>query len=468
MAFIFKREKLLLQADEFINYNTQNILDDIKTLVDIPSVSGVPQKNAPFGKEVDKALKAALDMAQKAGLKTANVDGYFGFADLVGESEKQIATVAHLDVVPQGNGWDFSPFDMTVKDGFIIGRGVVDNKGPAVLTLYIAKFFSEYYGKLPYTLRLMFGTDEESGMRGIKYYLEKYNYPEFCFTPDSNFPVGYAEKGLYGGVFESKQLNGAIKSFKGGVATNVVPDSAVATVCAYYEQLPIQENIELTKLDNGDILITATGKGGHASMPEGTVNAIGVLANYLLLCNICSAEEKEFLNFLSVLHSDTSGGNYKINAQDDIFTPLTCVGGTIDFINNKLVQTIDIRYPTSITRDELFEKLSAFSTKYCATHTCTSYKQPFVTGADTPMVKVLSSAYSTVMGEDKKPYSMGGGTYARCFKSAVSFGIEEPCEQTPSWVGTIHGANEGVSIELLKKSLKIFILGVAELMNLEF
>ena len=66
-------------------------------------------------------------------------DVYKRQAQITGKSEKQIATIAHLDVVPEGNGWDSNPFDLVERDGYVIGRGTADDKGPAVLTLYAAK-----------------------------------------------------------------------------------------------------------------------------------------------------------------------------------------------------------------------------------------------------------------------------------------------------------------------------------------
>jgi len=131
--------------------NRENVLRDLKTLVDINSVEGQPQPGAPFGPGPRKALEAALDIAAGMGLDAHNCEGYIGYADLPGASPTQIATITHLDVVPEGNGWTGSPFDMVRRDGYVVGRGVADDKGPAVLTLYAAKFFKQQGATLPYT-----------------------------------------------------------------------------------------------------------------------------------------------------------------------------------------------------------------------------------------------------------------------------------------------------------------------------
>ena len=185
-------KRLLRQIDAFVKRSHEGILRDMKTLVDIKSVQGEPAPGAPFGTGPKRALEAALEIASGMGLSTRNCEGYVGYADLPGKSEKQIALITHLDVVPEGSGWTGDPFCMTLRDGFAVGRGTADDKGPAVITLYAAKFFKEQGVKLPYTLHVLFGTNEETGMQDVDYYLAHYPQPAFCFSPDARFPVGYA------------------------------------------------------------------------------------------------------------------------------------------------------------------------------------------------------------------------------------------------------------------------------------
>ena len=80
-------EKLLLeQIDAFVAENRENVLRDLKTLVDINSVEGQPQPGAPFGPGPRKALEAALDIAAGMGLDAHNCEAYIGYADLPGAS----------------------------------------------------------------------------------------------------------------------------------------------------------------------------------------------------------------------------------------------------------------------------------------------------------------------------------------------------------------------------------------------
>ena len=85
---------------------------------------------------------------------------------------------------------------------------------------------------------------------------------------------------------------------------------------------------------------------------------------------------------------------------------------------------------------------------------------PFYIEPDSPAIRTLIDTYNEVTGQNKKPFTMGGGTYARHFENAVSFGMEEPQEPMPAFVGAMHGANEGVPVARLLQSLKIYILAI--------
>ena len=457
-------------VDSFIAENREALLRDMKTVIDIDSVEAPAEPNAPYGAGVRKALDAALAIARDLGLSTGECDGYMGYADVKGDSDTQLATITHLDVVPAGNGWDSDPFDMIEKEGWLIGRGVSDDKGPALLTLYMAKFFKEYCDQtgetLPYTLRVLLGCSEETGMTDVDYYLERNPMPAFCFTPDAEFPVGYGEKGGFGGVFVSQKLSGNLRDFAGGVAGNVVPDRASALVKADFASLQETENVKLAA--EGDcVRITGYGIGGHASKPQGTVNAIGLVVNYLLDNHLCTPEENEYLAMLHTLLSCTDGSSFGIACQDEFFDPLTCIGGTITMEDGVLRQSIDVRFPTAITGEELIQKSQALAATGHAEFVPSRVNKPFHIHPESPAIDVLMNAYRTVTGSDKKPFTMGGGTYARHFANAVSFGPDDDAEK-PAFVGNMHGANEGVNTEFMLNALKIYILAMAGLMDLSF
>ena len=152
------------QIDELKN----DLLNDIVDMVKIPSVEGEPLDGFPFGKNVGKALDKALEISQKLGFKTKNIDGYMGYAEF-GEGEDYIAVVGHLDVVPEGSGWKYEPYGGEIDNGKIYGRGVLDNKGPIISALYGLKAIANSNIKLDKIVRIIVGTNEETGFNDIPY-----------------------------------------------------------------------------------------------------------------------------------------------------------------------------------------------------------------------------------------------------------------------------------------------------------
>jgi len=234
------------KIDAYIAENKEQLLQDIAALVAIDSVEGTPEEGAPFGAGPRAALDKTLELAAGMGFATRNCENYIGYAELAGaDPEKYLATICHVDVVPVGNGWTADPFKMRIQDGWLLGRGVSDDKGPMIVTLYALKFLKEQGYQLRYPIRAIVGDNEETHMNDVKYYLENYPAPVFCFTPDAEFPVCNGEKGHFGGKIVSPVCNGVIAEFEGGVANNAVPDRASALVKTDIRKLKNAPNITL-------------------------------------------------------------------------------------------------------------------------------------------------------------------------------------------------------------------------------
>ena len=452
-------------VDTFCREHEREIVAAIKRLVDIPSVEGPAEPGKPYGPGPANALAEGLKLARELGLETQNCDNYIGWAELPGETEKQIATITHLDVVPEGTGWHSDPFDMIEKDGWIIGRGTTDDKGPSVLCLYALKFLKDYEVPLKYGVRALLGANEETGMQDVDYYLEHYKAPDFCFSPDAEFPLTNGEKGGYGAVLVSKVLNGNIVDFHGGVAQNAVANRATCLVKGDGSQL--ENRAGITVEQEGELIrIEGYGKSGHASTPEGTINAIGLIVDYLVDNGLCTPEEQAYLHYLQKLHHATDGSEIGIAARDDRFTPLTVIGGVIYMKDGRICQQVDSRYPTTTTAEQITRQLEE-AAQGCATVENVRFAVPFYCDPDHPAIQTLLDAYNGVTGRDGKPFTIGGGTYARHFPLAVSFGPEDMTMEVPEFIGTIHGADEGASIAQLMEALKIYILSLIRLQEVE-
>lgn len=454
--------------DAFAEENRENILRDITRLVAVPSVEGTPTPGAPFGTGPKAALDKALEIAGELGLTTHDEKGYIGWAQTapIADGQKFLATITHTDVVPEGNGWDADPYTVRMQDGWLLGRGVADDKGPSILCLYALKYLKDSGAALKYPVRALLGTNEETGMGDVDYYAAHCAMPAFCFTPDAEFPVCNGEKGGFGGEIVSPRFEGGvIVDFVGGVAHNAVPDQASCTVRVPAGALKATDKVTFEEKD-GLTLIHGWGKSGHAAMPAGTCNAIGLIVDCLLASEVCTPEETAYLNVLHTLHAATDGSALGIAADDGLFDPLTIIGGTIRTQDGRLYQSFDCRYPTNTDGDKLTAAMQAVCGSAAVLEKVHS-RVPFYIEADSPAIQTLITTYNEVTGENKTPFTMGGGTYARHFPYAVSFGPEHNDIAVPAFAGPMHGANEGTPFEKLMEALKIYILALLRLQEIE-
>ncbi len=445
------------EIDSFIAANEDAILRDIARLIAVQSHR--PEK-------VPEALAVVLSIAEGMGLSVTNDGNRIAWAELPGEREAYIATIAHTDVVPPGEGWNTDPFTLTREGDWLIGRGIVDDKGAAVLSLYALKFLQEQGLPLRYPVRALFGTDEETGMTDVDYYLKHYPAPAFCFTPDADFPLCNGEKGHYTAVLLSPPISaGDILAFEGGFAPNAIPGTARATVRLRGKSW--QKAAHVTAEIEGDTArLTAAGISGHASLPEGAVNAIGLLVNALLQNGIGNAAEASYLQCLQKLHAAYDGSTLGMAADDGHFSPLTVIGGMIGLTaGGRIRQTLDSRFPTSTGEATITAALKAAlgeAAEIAEIHSTV----PFYIAEDHPAIQACLSAYAGVTGEDARPFTMGGGTYARHFPAAVSFGPQPHDLVRPQTYGTEHGANEALPFSALLRALKIYITALLQLQAL--
>ena len=473
-------DQLDKKIDAYVDEVWEGAIEDIRSLVRIPSVEDTlaAQPGMPWGPKAHDALVQGLAIASKLGMDAHECEGgRIGYADVAGASDTQIALICHTDVVPEGLGWTVDPFDVTRREGYLIGRGVLDDKGPCVMGLsaveFVARLARERGERLPYTLRFLVGNNEETNMGDLDWYLKNYDEPAFAFSPDADFPLICGEKGVFHGHFESAEVFGGkgdsrIVEMDGGTVANAIPSQATATVRATAGELAATDVVDVEPAGDGLARLTSHGKGGHASLPEGTVNAIGLLVDYLLDNGVCSADERAFLELQHALCSmGHDGASLGIESSDDKFGALTVIGGTVRTEGGRLRQTMDSRYPTSITDEQIACALATLADAHAATFDVDAVKVPFYIDPESPEVKALLSAYDGVTGKTSKAITIGGGTYARKFTRACAFGPHDPDEVVPGWVGPEHGPDEGISEASLKCAMKVYIHAILNLMQLE-
>ena len=458
--------EILNSINKFAEENYDNLFRDIGKLIAVDSVRTDAKPGMPFGEGCDKVKGVALEMIKDLGLDAHNCEDMLVYASVGGDSDKYLATITHLDVVPVGEGWTSDPFEMQDKDGYIIGRGVLDDKGPSVVCLYALKYLKEMGVELKYPVRALLGLAEETGMEDVDHYLANYPAPLFCFSPDANFPLCNGEKGIYHGRILSKLPVGKnIVNIKGGVAANVIPSKCEAWVKA--EKLEATDKVEVS-FEDGVWHLTSHGIGGHASLPEGTENAIGVMVDYIMANNIADENDLRFFNIVSKLNKSWKGEEVGVTAPaDGKFDGLTIIGGVIGIENGHFTQTLDSRYPTTTDGVKIAATIEAMDADAIEV-TVDANEKPFYMELDNPAVQACLRSYNEITGENAEPYTIGGGTYSRHFPNAVSFGPEHPERSQPDFVGPIHGADEGANKEWLIESLKVYILSLLEMEQIDF
>lgn len=453
-------DPVVSRLHDWLRAHEQELLDDYRKMLQIPSIEGEPAPNAPFGIENRHALDFALSLSEKAGMKTKDLEGFIGYADF-GQGERLILSLGHLDVVPVGPGWTHKPFGAEIDEGYVYARGAVDDKGPTMASFYAMRAIKECCPDLPARMRQVFGCNEESGFKCVERYAETEEHPTYGVAPDSGWPLYHGEKGITNLNIElplDKAKEMVMVEVCGGQRPNIVIDSCEATVRVAASAMKHvkgklddawDKNVE-AKWD-GDILrIKAKGKAAHGSTPFlGDSAATRV---FRLLFEIAPVADENYYEEL-LLACATYGAGIGINGEDDVSRDLTSNLGIVSSADGVLKMLFNIRYPVKWTGEQLQAK-------------CVSYLNTLKSGLrlasvgrdspslyfplDHPMVKAIVRIYEEETGEKKEPGVMGGGTYARALPNTVSIGT--------GWDGDgkAHETDERLKIEHLYKMSRIY------------
>jgi len=405
---------------DIIDKTFEEQLDALAGLIAIPSVSqGTPEPGAPLGRSVNDALEYTLSLAKKLGFPNArSLDGYCGVVDY-GEGDETLMIMAHLDVVPAGPAWSCEPFALTRRDGRLLGRGVLDDKGPAVSALYALYAIKEAGIPLKRRVRLLFGCDEERGWAGIERYKKTEPDPTLAFTPDGSYPVINSEMGICQTTY-TKKLSGSKVKISCGTAPNVIPGEAVATLPFTPEPVKAKAGMQLVGTDSE---LRAIGRGGHASRPQDAKNALLMLL-YALKEQPLEADDLALASSLAALLGfDQHGETFGLDVTD-ASGRLTLSPDMLEWNENEVSITLDCRHPFAVTPEKLLATMDEKFGQIGFTRTYEKVSAGHFIDPGCELVKTLIDVYSQETGKKAKPLSIGGGTYARAFENAVAFGIE--------------------------------------------
>ena len=445
-----------MEIKQFIDENLENMKRDLKELVSFNSELSDDEK--PFGSQNRKVLDKALGLMQEKGLKTTNLDYYCGYGE-TGVGDELIGVVAHLDIVPAGEGWSTNPFEMTEKDGYLFGRGVSDDKGAAVASMYALKYLIDEKYDFKKRVRLLLGCNEETGSKCIKYYVEHDEPITYGFTPDGDFPGIYAEKGMIGGKLVGH--NSKIISIEGGEASNVVCKKVVAKLPLdsfneeKLKQYFAEHSIKYELVKEDVISLTVYGVAAHASTPDLGINAINHLFEGLYNANFNDSFTNFFhKNFALTNHGELIG--YE-EVKDDISN--TSINfGVARKIDNDVVVSLDMRFPVKSNSDKcyaLLEKINETENEFVVY----SKIEPLYFDINSEMIKALKKAYVDVTGDEiTQIEAIGGGTYAKSINNCIAFGCEFPNSNNH-----IHDIDERLSIDEFKKQVELYVQAIKNL-----
>ena len=463
---------------DFMSYaekHKEEIIRSTQELLRIPSIEGTPQPGMPLGEDVNKALEYVLELSDKLGLKIKNLDGYAGYAEY-GSGDEMVGILCHLDVVPAGEGWTKPPFEGVVEDGKIYGRGATDNKGPAISAIYALKAVMDAEIPLKRRVRIIFGTNEESGWRGIHYYCQHDEMPTMAFVPDATYPVVNVEKGIvHVRLLSSGKADAAgdgkvlkVLELQGGHRPNMIPGQCTCRLSG--DQSALEEAAEIAKalakdpypqveasLDSGVLTLTVTGLAGHASTPESGINAAAYMlqaldrimeAGYAL----DSSAVTQLVRLVSAhIGLETNGQSMGVGFSDSVSGDLTLSIGVLNYENDQAYVDVDIRYPVTKQQVEIVDPIKQAAAEYGVTVEPGHSQRSLHVPEDSFLVQQLLKVYEKYTGEKGKPLAIGGGTYARALDNAVAFGPVFPEDQR-----NIHREDEYATVDELLRNTAIF------------
>lgn len=455
------QEKVLQYKDE--------VVKNIQGAVQVPSVLGEAKEGMPFGEGPAKALAYFMELGKQLGFNVTNYDNYACDIEF-GDGEEVVGILGHVDVVPEGENWLYPPYSGTIADGKIFGRGTLDDKGPAVISLYAMKAIMDSGIKLSRKVRMILGANEESGSKCLTYYFDtiKRPQPTLAFTPDSKFPVTFAEKGIIRIKLKNKfsLLNNIV--LHGGNAFNSVPEKTMMNIpVADIENFDVklqefnsknEYKIEC-ELKNNSYNFLALGKSAHGSTPAKGYNSITSLFSFLKTIKINNKDLEKLVEFFDkYFKMETDGKSLGINLTDNESGSLSVNLGKMTVENNDIELCLDIRCPVTYPNEKVIDMLEENLKGIMEVEVVSNSKALYVP-KDSFLVSTLMKVYQNVTGDtESKPIAIGGGTYARKVTNGVAFGALLKSQED-----NMHQRNEYLEIDKIDTLLKIYVEAIYEL-----
>lgn len=450
----------------------EELISSTQELLKIKGIEETALPGAPFGEGVAESLECALDICRRLGFKTVNMDGYVGYAEY-GEGEDYVGVLGHLDVVPEGEGWLYPPYGAEIHYGKIYARGSLDDKGPMMAALFGLKAIKELALPLSKRVRIIFGTNEETGCKEMEHYLKHEKPPVSGFTPDADYPIIYAEKGLttFNIVKDLRvKQSGDIKInyINGGLRPNMVPEYAEAGIKTDNVDMLAEIISEFAKRSGYDIrteildksiVVKSYGASAHGSLPQNGKNAIMQLFELFGSLNMGKSDITDFIDFCNKnIGMNPYGELFGVGLEDEPSGKLSFNTGVVNMCEDKMALMLNLRYPVTFTLDDMMKPFNMRIEGTGIRIEDFEHQEPLYFSKEHPLIKTLQKVYTEQTGQEATLLAIGGGTYAKEMPNIVAFG-----PLFPGQPDIIHQPNECIAVEDLILNAKIYAHAIYEL-----
>ena len=466
------RAEIRQKIENWFAKHSDEMIKDLGRLVEIKSVRSPAEEGAPYGPESRAVLALAQSMLEEKGFAVSNFEDIMISADL-GPAPPLMGILAHLDIVEASDGWDTDPYKLTIVDGKMYGRGVIDNKGPSVAAMYAMYCARDLCSSFSHGCRVILGSGEETGFDDVTQYLKKNEPPPNVFSPDAEFPVVNVEKGRFAPVFgaswEKDTKLPRVISIIGGKTMNVVPNQAEAVIegfslseaeafCIEYSE---KTGAKISVHADGDrLVVKAEGKATHASLPHLGLNAQTALIEVLAAMPFADSKGFGYVRALNRLfpHNDYNGRAIGIAMSDEVSGELTANFGVLRFSEYEFEGNVDSRTPACADEADITGITRASMEKEGVMLKSSTISHCHITPEDSPFVQTLLRLYEEYTGDTGKCLITGGQTYVHDIPGGVVFGCVMQDVNN-----NVHGANEFVDVDQLIMSAKMFTQAIIDM-----
>ncbi len=408
------------------------------------------------------------------------------------ENAPVLGLVIHGDVQPaEPDAWSFAPFAGVAENGYVLGRGAADDKGPLIQALLAMKALKESGLARTHTIRLLVGSEEESAAGEMAEYLKDHAAPDYSLVLDSEFPVVVGEKAWDGLALtaplasrETTTKPFTVEMIDAGLAPSIVPDRAEVKLRwtgGGVDWRKVEESLLATKMPEGtrlavqaddDLLrVVAYGRSAHSGVNiTGGRNALVALA-HALQGKLPAGGVDDLLSFVRTAGKDLYGTGLDIHDDDPIWGRYNVNVATVKPKENDpatAVLFINLRRTPPRTGAQSKEHLQRFVERFnektgakltFAPELSYFEDEPLGFDPNAKIVRRLMKVYSTATGEKKpKPAISGGGTYAKRIPNAIAFGMWFPGKPYPG-----HDVDEKIPIADLERGTRVLIHALVDI-----